>query len=203
MERPARWKWLLKALAGVALLAYPLLVWRGLEQGSPRRVALVLLCVVAPAAFVRMRKSRRQDVRGMAFLPLLTVACLSLASLLNSQGLILFVPVVLNAVLFVGFGATLRAGSVPMIERFARLQEEHLSDAQREWCLLWTRIWIAFFAVNGATALLLGLFAPLSWWAFYTGLLSYGLCGILFASEWVLRRRRFHLSTDPGTDDLQ
>ena len=181
-------------MAGVLFVAYPIVVWKGLQAGSPRTIALVLLAILAPAAFLRMRASSREKVQGVAFLPLLSVACLTLASVLDHAGFILVVPVLINALMLVSFGATLRSGSMPMIERFARLQEEHLSDAQREWCLLWTRIWCAFFALNGTTALVLAVFAPLDWWAFYNGLLAYGLIGTLLASEWILRRRRFYAS---------
>ncbi len=78
-----------------------------------------------------------------------------------------------------------------MIERFARLQEETLSPEQQAWCKLWTKIWCAFFVFNATTAALLAGFAPLAWWAFYNGLLAYGLSGILLGTEWLLRRRRF------------
>ncbi len=201
MEPASRWKLPLRALAGLTLLAYPVIVWQGLQAGSPRKIALVLLCVVAPAAFLRMRANAHARVQGMAFLPLLTVACLGFASVLNSTGLILVVPVLINALLLISFGATLRRGSMPMIERFALLQEDHLTNAQREWCRLWTRIWCGFFVLNGTTAFLLATLAPLAWWAFYNGLLSYGLTGVLFASEWILRRRRFKISTHAGTDE--
>ena len=30
---------------------------------------------------------------------------------------------------------------------------------------------------------------PVSWWALYTGLISYGLIGLLFAGEWLIRQR--------------
>jgi len=71
------------------------------------------------------------------------------------------------------------------------LQTEQLTLPQQDWCRMWTRIWCAFFVVNGALALALALAAPLSWWAFYNGLLAYMLIGALLGTEWVLRRRRF------------
>jgi uncharacterized membrane protein len=35
----------------------------------------------------------------------------------------------------------------------------------------------------------LTLWAPLSWWTLYNGLIAYFIMGILFAGEWLLRRR--------------
>jgi len=35
----------------------------------------------------------------------------------------------------------------------------------------------------------LNFWAPLSWWTLYTGLIAYGLMGLLFAGEWLVRQR--------------
>ena len=182
---------IVRVFAAIALVGYPLLVWRGLAAGSPRSIALVLLVVLLPAAYLRLRSGRQAEARGLIAIPIVTVTSLTLASLLNSIGFILLVPVAINAVFLVTFGATLRDGSMPMIERFARLQDKDLAVDKQQWCRLWTRIWCAFFILNGGTAALLGWLAPLPWWAFYTGLLSYVLSGVLLGTEWVLRRRRF------------
>ena len=181
----------IRVLAAIALVVYPILVWRGLASESPRSIALVLLVILAPAAFLRMRSSKNANMRGLMVIPIVTVTILGLASALNSLDLILVVPVAINAVFLIAFGVTLRPGSVPMVERFARLVEETLNQDQLNWCVLWTRIWCVFFVVNGAIAAALGLFAPLAWWALYNGMLSYIGSGILFATEWIIRRRKF------------
>ncbi|MCA8973123.1 MAG: hypothetical protein KDC98_00300 [Planctomycetes bacterium] len=192
----------LGVLAAVVLGAYPVLVWFGLSSGSPRSVALVLVAAVAPAAVIRLRRSSRSHVRGLAMLPLVTVAALAIAALLDSSEGMLAVPVMINAVLLVTFAVTLRRGAMPMIERFARLQQPDLSPAQCTWCRLWTAIWCAFFVANGGTALALAAWAPLDWWALYNGLIAYGVMGALFAIEYLLRRRRFHhLPADRGAHE--
>jgi uncharacterized membrane protein len=181
-----------KLLAAIALLAYPVFVWLGLSAGSPRDVALVLLLVLTPAAVIRLRKSPRAAVRGLAVLPLTMIVMLGLAAALDAREAFLVLPVASNAVLLLVFGSTLRPGSMPMIERFARLQKDELTEAQKAWCRRWTWIWCAFFVGNGGVAWLLAVFAPLSsWWAFYNGLLCYALIGALLMIEWLLRRRRF------------
>lgn len=178
-----------RALAAIALIAYPWLVWRGLRAGSLRAVALGVALVIAPAVILRLRA--RGDA-GLALLPLLTATLLLIAAVLESRGLVLLVPIAINAVLGVAFGATLlRAGARPMIERFARLQEPELDQEKVAWCRTWTWIWCGFFAINGSVAALLAGLAPVAWWALYTGLVSYALIGALLALEWVLRVRRF------------
>ncbi len=182
---------IIRALAAIAVIAYPILVWRGLASGSPRSIGLILLVVLTPAAYLRLRSGKNENLRGLAMVPVVTVTILGLATALNSLGLILIVPVAINAVFLIAFGSTLRAGSMPMVERFARLQEETLNEDQQSWCRMWTQIWCAFFVVNGSIAAGLGLFAPVSWWALYNGLLSYIGSGVLFATEWIIRRRKF------------
>jgi len=187
------WTILLRTLAAVALFVYPVFVWLGLSttESSPRFVALGLLLVILPAAFLRLRRSNQPHLKGLAFVPLTVVAILLLTVALDARGLILLTPVLTNCVLLFAFGVTLRPGSMPMIERFARLQQKDLGDEQRAWCRLWTWIWCAFFVFNGATAGALAAFAPMSWWAFYNGMLCYALIGGVFLLEWLLRRRRF------------
>ena len=156
------------------MIAYPIVVWQGLAQGSPRQVAIVLLAVMTPALLLKARKAPAEArVRGLAAVPATILAVLLAAAILDGSGLILMTPVAANAVLLVSFGVTLRKGSVPMIERFARLQEPDLSAPKQTWCRLWTKIWCGFFVANGATAAALARYADLESWAFYNGLLAY------------------------------
>ena len=124
------------------------------------------------------------------------VAILGLAALLDAGKYILATPIAANVVLLVAWGSTLRRGKpdrpvMPMIERFARLQEKELTPAQQAWCRMWTWLWCAFFVANGTAALLLAMWATMKWWALYNGLICYLLIAVMFATEWLLRRRRF------------
>ena len=204
------WPHILRSLAAVVLLAYPAMVYFGMSSGSPRRVALVLLLAMTPALVLRLRKSSRQAVRGLIAVPITIIAILLLAALLDGSNYILATPVATNVVLLIAFGSTLRRSGwftrdpaqppvMPMIERFARLQESDLTTEQQAWCRLWTWIWCAFFVLNGTTALLFAIWGTMKSWALYNGLFCYGLSGSLFAIEWTLRRRRFpHLKNKSG-----
>ena len=183
-------------LLGIVMVAYPLLVWIGLSQGSPRYVAAILLGVVAPIAAIRMRRSQRAAMRGLAFVPLVTVLCLVLSAALDAEGFMLVVPVLVNAIFLAVFGWSLRTNAMPIVERFARLQQDDLPPEKQAWCRMWTILWSVFFVANGTTALALALLvvaeaAPRAWWATYNGLVAYVLMGIMFACEWTMRRRRF------------
>jgi uncharacterized membrane protein len=186
------WAILVRVLAAIALVAYPAFVWIGLSSGSPRQVAIVLLCVMVPAMLFRAgNRNAPKNVRGLAAVPATILLILVVTALLDGSEYILATPVATNVVLLLSFGITLRPGSMPMIERFARLQEKELDRDKQAWCRMWTWIWCAFFVANGTTAALLAIFADMKWWALYNGLLCYALIGSLFAIEWLLRRVRF------------
>jgi len=154
--------------------------------------------VLLPVAAFRLRGRPDVGMRVLGLPPLVAIATLVLAALLDARGWVLAVPVAINALLLAAFGATLRRGTMPMIERFARLQTGELTPEQQAWCRTWTAIWCLFFALNGAAALALALAAPLAWWTLYNGLIAYLLMGTLFAGEWLLRRRRFGPQPAPG-----
>jgi uncharacterized membrane protein len=52
-----------------------------------------------------------------------------------------------------------------------------------------TWVWVGFFVFNGSMSAMLTLWAPISWWTLYNGLIAYFIMGTLFAGEWVLRKR--------------
>ena len=180
-----------KVLLALLFVGYPIVVWFAMREQQPRLIAAVMLCVLAPVAVFRLRRSNRTALRGVAFVPIVTIVVLTLSAVLNEAGFLLAVPVVINATFCTLFATSLRKGAMPMIERFARLQEPGLSPEQIAWCRLWTVIWSTFLFANAVTALLLAIFAPLVWWTTWNGLVAYLLMGLLFALEWTVRRRRF------------
>jgi uncharacterized membrane protein len=104
----------------------------------------------------------------------------------SSSGLLLY-PVLVNAVMFVFFGATLlRPPSA--IEVLARLREPDLPAVAVAYTRRVTAVWTVFFAGNGAVALFT-VTMDQYWWALYNGLIAYLLMGLLFGGEWLLRRR--------------
>lgn len=183
--------WAVRIVLGIVFACYPVIVWYGLSNRSPRLIAAVLLCVMLPLAAWRLRKSNRAAMRGLAFVPLVSVVVLSLSAALDAAGLLLAVPVLINSIFCSVFALSLRRDVMPLIERFARMQEPDLTPEQQAWCRLWTVIWSLFLAANALTALALAVAAPLAWWAAWNGLIAYVLMGVLFAVEYALRRRRF------------
>ena len=92
------------------------------------------------------------------------------------------------AMLLVLFGLSLKFGP-PLVERLARLQEPELPEHAVRYTRQVTAVWAGFFLANGLVVTALTLWAPLSWWTLYTGLIAYALMGLLFAAEWLIRQR--------------
>jgi uncharacterized membrane protein len=178
-------------LGVVLAIAYPFAIYWALVHWSGRAVAALVLALLVPGMAWRFRKADRATFWTMVRLPLAIAALLGLGIATGDGRFVLALPVLINLVLLAEFGATLRSGATPMIERFARMEEPDLDAPKQRHCRQWTAAWCAFFLVNGATAAALAALAPIEWWTLYTGAIAYALMGIMFAGEWVQRRVRF------------
>jgi uncharacterized membrane protein len=97
-------------------------------------------------------------------------------------------PVLVNAAMLAAFGASL-AWPPSMVERMARLSEPDLAPAGVAYTRTVTKVWCAFFVVNGSIALGTALWASHAVWSLYNGVLAYLLMGVLFGAEYLVRRR--------------
>lgn len=189
--RPTKLGIFLAFLNGTLLGLYPVAIWMGLTYLSTRTVGILVLALVTPIAALRLRGADRTTFWSVLRIPLVIMSLIVLGIVLDDPRYVLAMPVLINLTLLITFGATLIGHAMPMIERFARMQDPNLSAAQAAHCRQFTGVWVGFFVVNGSIALLLGLFAPLAWWASYTGLIAYILMGMLFALEYIVRKARF------------
>ena len=166
----------------LAGLLYPFAVYFGMEHFAPWQFGLLLGSLwLARAVF----GARRPGSLWMAISAI--VFCLLLA-VFDSPLLLRWYPVLISAFMLGLFGLSLKYGP-PMIERLARLREPRLPHKAIVYTRQVTIVWCVFFLCNGLLAAALTLWAPLSWWMLYTGLISYGLMGLLFAIEWLIRQR--------------
>ena len=79
-----------------------------------------------------------------------------------------------------------------VIERIARLTDPALPDEAIPYVTGVTRVWCAFFVVNGAIALWTALAASDATWALYNGAIAYVLIGALLLGERLVRPRHAH-----------
>jgi uncharacterized membrane protein len=96
-------------------------------------------------------------------------------------------PSVLNALLAWIFGRTLRAGREPMISTFARIEQASLSRQPNaalppdllHYTRTLTKIWSGLFIAMALISTLLAGSGMVTWWALFTGLISYALMAAL------------------------
>lgn len=173
----------------VLTVVYPLAIWWSLTHLSPRVVGLVALAIVVPLMALRFRRADRANLVAVLRVPMVVLAVLLLGVITDDARFVLFMPVLINGALLLTFAASLR--TVPMIERFARMQDPELTPDKQRHCRQVTWAWVIFFGLNASVAASLALFAPLAWWATYNGGIAYALMGSMFAGEYVLRKARF------------
>lgn len=176
-------------LNGILVAAYPVAVYVGLTRFSARGLGLLLLALLLPGMILKLRAARREDLLVVLRLPLSICALLGLAAFLNDARFVFALPLLINGALFAQFFGSLRG--TPLVERFARMQNPSLSPAQIAYCRTVTKVWCGFFVLNASVSGALALWAPLSWWTLYNGLIAYLLMGVLGASEYLVRKARF------------
>jgi uncharacterized membrane protein len=189
--RPSTLEVALGVLNAVLTVLYPVAIWIGLTQLGTRATSVMVLGLLVPLVAFRLRGADRSTFWSVLRVPLAILCVVVLSAITNDARLLLALPVLISVILLLSFGETLRPGQVPMIERFARMSDPHLTGDKRAHCRRWTQRWCAFFVVNGLIAALLGLLATPFVWASYTGGFAYALMGVLFSLEYVERKVRF------------
>jgi uncharacterized membrane protein len=169
-------------LLPVVGLLYPFVVYFGTEKVAPPIFALVLGAIWLIRAPSLLRQPGGCWMVGAALVYCVLLAVTGEAKLLR------WYPVLISALLLVAFGLSLIYGP-PFIERIARLREPNLPPSAVRYTRAVTWVWVGFFAFNGSMSVALSLWAPLSWWTLYNGLIAYLIMGTLFAVEWLLRQR--------------
>lgn len=82
-------------------------------------------------------------------------------------------------------------GRVPLIARFAMMEQGTLSAELASYTRTLTWLWTLLFAGAAAASLLLALSGNRDAWSLFTNLINYLLVALLFLGEFVYRRLRF------------
>jgi uncharacterized membrane protein len=170
------------AVLGLLGLAYPFVVYVGLQAFPPIVLALVLVAVLA----VRLLIARDRSLFALAGAAI--VAAILGMTALSPIDAVRFYPVVVSLTLAVIFGGSL-LNPPSVIERLARLREPRLPEGAIAYTRKVTQLWFAFFLINAAIAAWTAQQETLELWTLYNGLLSYILVGVLFVGEMLVRRR--------------
>ena len=171
------------------ILASPwVLYWTLTEQTIAAAAITVAGWVVIRTIPILLSAKKEQRLAALQ-LPAIALVFALLGWLFDNHILLLVLPSATQAAF--GFTFLRSLGGTPLIEHFARMIKPELSVPEQAHCRSWTRVWGLYLLVLAALGLALARWAPLAVWAFYVGILSYGLVGVLFAIEYVVRKIRF------------
>lgn len=172
---------LLNSLLALLTLCYPLAVYFGIQYFQPRWLALSLALVL----ILRLLKLKLACFRWII---LISLFYLLLAFWSNQIISLRFYPVIVNLAMLLGFSYSLLYPP-SLIERLARLTQPQLPSKAIGYTRRVTQVWCGFFCLNGSLALYSALYSSFEIWTLYNGCLAYVLMGLLFAGEYLYRRR--------------
>lgn len=171
----------LQLLTVLLLLAYPVVVYLGLQYLPGNVVALALAALL----LLRLALQRRQ-VKAL-LVPIILGLLLTLGSAIaKQQHWLLLYPLVINCTMLLLFGSSLLKPPC-MVERLARITAPDLPDAARPYLRKVTGLWCGVFVINGAAAAYTALYSSLQAWTLYNGFIAYLLIGSLAGGEWLYR----------------
>ena len=185
----------MKIALTLATLLYPLVVFYGLAEFSVRIVSLLLLLLFLVRLFVLKINGDSFNKADEVLTPVMqkSISLLVLFFLLfsfvaNIEVGLLFYPVIINSTLAFIFSYSL-VNPPPVIERLARLTQADLPLHAVVYTRKVTKVWLAFFIMNGLIAIYTALFTNLQTWTLYNGFIAYILMALLFSGEYLVRLR--------------
>lgn len=172
---------------------WPFLVFIAIRKGQFRFVICLAAILIAIRLLFAIFGKKQEDKNHRILINILSLCLLIAALVLDKDKLALWYPVLVNASFLYVFGSSLLG--VPIIERMARLKSNGrpLSPAVVSYTRKVTLIWTIFFIVNGLIAVFTVLNGNLELWTLYNGFLSYVAIGLLFAAEYLYRKKVLHV----------
>jgi len=180
------------------VLLYPVLMYVGLQWYSPRLIAIVL--GIGAVGNLLYLQPHRYHAR-LLFPVIGTLILCLISALLNQSNAILYLPLFISTNLGLSFGYSL-LHPPSMVEVFAKMSTNDLSEEAIRYCRLITQIWVVFFALNATIAGLTACCAKLETWSLYNGFISYCVIGVLFMTELCYRSWRFRRYVGSPTDSF-
>lgn len=107
------------------------------------------------------------------------------------EWLLFLPPILINAMLAWLFGRTLVRGRVPLIARFAMMEQGTLSAELAAYTRTLTWLWTLLFIAAALLSFALAMSGHRDAWSLFTNFINYLLVAALFLGEFVYRRLRF------------
>jgi len=184
------------ALLGFATVAYPFIVYWGINHYQPFVFATLLFAILA-LRFV----FSQQYLERSQWLVLITITLFCLIVLIsNSSQLLRYYPALMSLSFALLFLYSLTS-NMPIIEKFARMFGETPTPLRQSYTRNLTKVWISLLLFNASIATYSACCLPMHLWALYNGLLSYILFATFIGAEVLYRKYYFNKNTD--TDLVQ
>jgi uncharacterized membrane protein len=168
----------------ILTLLYPILVYAALTQGRTGLASgLLILLLLLRAEGAPEPRSKLLYFICAGALMLVAILSLPLASTAT-----LFYPVLVNSILGATFAFSLIKGP-SVVWRIASARRSSPPPEAKRYCDRVTLMWTVFFCLNGLAALWTVLHGDLALWTLYNGAISYGIIGLLFGGEYLVRQR--------------
>jgi uncharacterized membrane protein len=169
------------------LLVYPLVMHSSIHYGHAEIAVYYLAMLLTLPLMFSLLHGRRPSgwMLGTALLALL----ITVLGVTDAGVMIIIPPAVMFAALFAFFAFSLRAEATPVVTRFAAvIRVEELCPEIRSYTRKATIAWSVFFLAMLMISLLLGLWAPLETWSWFSNFLAYVLIAVMFIAEYLVRR---------------
>ncbi|WP_420547186.1 hypothetical protein [Curvivirga sp.] len=183
----SRW---LKAVLFIFGLAYPFLIYFGLDYFSPLVIGISFILILSLRMLIL---KRRQNLELVAIAFALSSVIILLP--INDHLAIKVYPVAIS----LAFGSVFLWSLFhppSIIERLARLREPNLPQQAVTYTRNVTKIWVGFFLFNTIISGWTVLNEDMEIWTLYNGFLSYLIIGCLFLGEFIIRsylKKRYKL----------
>jgi uncharacterized membrane protein len=182
-------KVILNIISGLFIVASPWVLYWTLSQGDVTVAAITLIAWVIVRTIPVLLSAKKEQRMAALQLPGIALVFAVLGWIFDEGVLLLIMPSATQAAFGLTFLRSLKG--TPLIEHFARMVKTDLSPGEQAHCRRWTRIWGFYLLVLAAIGLVLAATVSLGIWTIYVGLVSYGLVGVLFAVEYVIRKLKF------------
>ena len=184
-----------RVIAITLIAAYPLLVHIALVFTVPQLLfiaPMLFLAGICWQGLVNLNKT------VWLIFSLLCVVILLLEYLDLTLYLLFLPPVVIPLLLLFIFGRTLHSGREPLITAIGEAARGPLSVAMRTYTRRLTQLWCVVFVVMIVWSAILPWLEQPELWSWFTNIINYGVVGVLFVGEFMLRKRLFPNHNHPG-----
>ncbi len=175
-------KQLLKAAVIILSIAYPFMVYWGLQHYPAGKLLPFFLVLLALRWFTGNRPGERLVLAAML------VFVIAIGYAFGHKLGLKFYPALVNLGFLILFAGSLLSPP-SIVERLARMRDPELSPAGVAYATRVTWAWCFLFVFNGSLATITALWTSDEIWVLYNGFIAYLLIAALAVGEWLLRQR--------------